>query len=569
MANAKRDQNFVTTLLAVSSVDGVTPVTLYANPTTHRLLVDLAGGGSGTVQTIAIASANGFAGTSDGDANNPTLTLSTTITGILKGNGTAISAVTIGSGLSFDGTTLSATGTGTPGGSDTQVQYNNAGAFGGITGATTDGTTLTLVAPVLGTPASATLTNATGLPVSTGISGLGTGVAAALAVNTGSAGAFVVFDGALGTPSSGTVTNLTGTASININGTVGATTPTTATFTTATINTSLLPDANDGAVLGAAATAFSDLFLASGAVIGFANGDLLLTHSTGTLTISDTDAGATGPILELYQDSASPAANDAVGTLKFFGEDSASNKQEYARIEGLISDTTSTSEDGFLRFWVTAGGAITSKLTLSNTGLVPTLNDGIGLGEATLAFSDLFLAEGAVINWDNGDLTLTQTGNELVLAGGNLDIGTNILRISGNIDIDGTPASDDTFVGPSTDEFQASATIAQWEAVYLNSSSQWALTDADAAATAGTVMVALATEAGTLNNAMRVALPGTFVRNDAWTWTVGAPIYLSTTPGALTQTAPSATDDVVRIVGYAMNADVIFWNPSNDFITIV
>lgn len=40
--------------------------------------------------------------------------------------------------------------------------------------------------------------------------------------------------GALGTPSSGTVTNLTGTASININGTVGATTPTTGAFTTLT-----------------------------------------------------------------------------------------------------------------------------------------------------------------------------------------------------------------------------------------------------------------------------------------------------------------------------------------------
>jgi hypothetical protein len=46
------------------------------------------------------------------------------------------------------------------------VQYNNAGAFAGITGATTNGTTLTLVAPILGTPASVTLTNATGLPIS-------------------------------------------------------------------------------------------------------------------------------------------------------------------------------------------------------------------------------------------------------------------------------------------------------------------------------------------------------------------------------------------------------------------
>jgi len=59
----------------------------------------------------------------------------------------------------------------------------------------------------------------------------GTGVVTALGVNTGSAGAFVVNGGALGTPSSGTVTNLTGTASININGTVGATTPAAGTFT--------------------------------------------------------------------------------------------------------------------------------------------------------------------------------------------------------------------------------------------------------------------------------------------------------------------------------------------------
>lgn len=50
-------------------------------------------GNSGTVTSVSVASANGFAGTSSGGAT-PALTLSTSVTGMLKGNGTAISAGT-------------------------------------------------------------------------------------------------------------------------------------------------------------------------------------------------------------------------------------------------------------------------------------------------------------------------------------------------------------------------------------------------------------------------------------------------------------------------------------------
>lgn len=90
MENAKRDENRVTGLLGVSYIDGITPVVLWANPVTHALLVDLPG--NGTVASVSVVSANGFAGTVTNPASTPAITISTTVTGVLKGNGTAISA---------------------------------------------------------------------------------------------------------------------------------------------------------------------------------------------------------------------------------------------------------------------------------------------------------------------------------------------------------------------------------------------------------------------------------------------------------------------------------------------
>ena len=159
-------------------------------------------------------------------------------------------------------------------------------------------TSPTLVTPILGTPQSVTLTNATGLPIGTGVSGLGTGVATALAVNVGSAGAAVVNGGALGTPSSGTVTNLTGTASININGTVGATTANTGAFTTLT--TSSTVTINGGTANGVAYLNGSKV-LTTGTALTF-DGSLLKLASGAALSVQGVAFPSSGAGTEIFWD---------------------------------------------------------------------------------------------------------------------------------------------------------------------------------------------------------------------------------------------------------------------------
>ena len=84
------------------------------------------------------------------------------------------------------------------------------------------------------------------------------------------------------------------------------------------------------------------------------------------LVSTDTDASV-GPKLDLHRNSANPAADDIIGMIRFIGEDSDSNEQEYAKIRAHIIDPTSGSEDTKLVIQTQTGGAGFERLMFSPT----------------------------------------------------------------------------------------------------------------------------------------------------------------------------------------------------------
>lgn len=146
------------------------------NAGTVRLLTDKL--------SVSVASANGFAGTvSQATATStPAITLTTSVNGIIYGNGTSMQAVTVGSGLSFVGGTLSATATGV-----TTISF-------GTTGLTPSTATAGAVT-VAGTLAIANGgTNGSATPTAGGVS-YGTGTAYAF-TSAGLAGEVLTSNGA-------------------------------------------------------------------------------------------------------------------------------------------------------------------------------------------------------------------------------------------------------------------------------------------------------------------------------------------------------------------------------------
>lgn len=152
----------------------------------------------------------------------------------------------------------------------------------------------------------------------------------------------------------------------------------------------------EGLTRGAAGTVNAVAFQIS-------NVDLFARANTwsATQTITSTDAGSTtGPTLDLYRNSASPAAADFIGAVLFSGEDSAGNAQPYAQVSASIGDPTSTSEDGVLNLRTIVAGAFDSRFHvgagLYATGLTDTGAGRVNAVGLDISGTDLF---GAARTW--------------------------------------------------------------------------------------------------------------------------------------------------------------------------
>lgn len=231
----KRDQNFITVLGGITDDSNQFITMLRVDPVTKRLLISASGAGLGTVTSVSVVSANGLAGSVATATTTPAITLSTTITGLLQGNGTAISAVTIGTGLSFSGGTLSAmaggltVGTTTiTSGNTTRILYDNAGVLGEYTISGSGTVVAMATSPSFTTP---TLGVATATSMAIGGATIGSNGLAVTGhlllegvTSTGATGTGLLVFGTsptfttplLGTPTSGVLTNCTGLPSGSI-----------------------------------------------------------------------------------------------------------------------------------------------------------------------------------------------------------------------------------------------------------------------------------------------------------------------------------------------------------------
>jgi cytoskeletal protein CcmA (bactofilin family) len=103
------------------------------------------------------------------------------------------------------------------------------------------------------------------------------------------------------------------------------------------------------------------------------------TDNTANLVLFSTDNDANaGPLLDLMRDSSNPADNDAMGSIRFRGDDDAGNETQYVDVTAYAPDVSDGSEDGQLQFRSVVGGTLRNRFDINPTEVVFN-EDGVSL----------------------------------------------------------------------------------------------------------------------------------------------------------------------------------------------
>ncbi len=212
------------------------------------------------------------------------------------------------------------------------------------------------------------------------------------------------------------------------------------------------------------------------------NGQSLVTTSNGNIVLApngtghtqlefDNDAATSGPDLVFNRTSASPAADDLLGSIIFKGKDSAGNTDTYSSIVGKIERTNSGSERGRINFNCIANGSEETVMTMNRNGLFMAAGNKLALagdtdndhfvtlvtatdptGFRAIGFPD---ADGTVVLKDTTDTLTNKTLTNPVISqivsvsDGNIELdpnGTGKIILDGRTDINGNRTGASLFI---------------------------------------------------------------------------------------------------------------------------